>query len=82
MCEFRETARDHVLALVKGDILLGELLVQSVDLLFEGVVLNFKAFGFLALAFPRVVCSGAVALDAFDATLLLLVGSLGPLTGR
>lgn len=82
MCEFRKTAGNHVLALVEGDVLLGKLLLQGVDVLFESEVLDLEALGFLTLTFPGVVCSGAVALDAFDTTLLLLIGRLGPLTGR
>lgn len=74
-----ETTGEYLLALVQGDVLLGELLVQGVDLQLEGVVLDFETFGFLALALTGVVCSGAVALDTFDAALFLLVGSLCPL---
>lgn len=68
-----ETTGEYLLALVQGDVLLGELLVQGVDLQLEGVVLDFETFGFLALALTGVVCSGAVALDTFDAALFLLV---------
>ena len=82
MGELGDAARNQVLALVKGEILLGELMLQGGNDFLEVEVFDFETFGFLTLAFTRVVGGGAVALDSLNAALLLLVGSLGPLTGR
>jgi hypothetical protein len=51
-------------------------------LVLELVLLFLEVLGLLALALTRVVGGEAVALDALNASLLLLVLGLGSLAGR
>lgn len=69
-----EVGRNVLPALGKGGL-------EDSHLLLQVSILNLQMGGLLSLSLARVVSGGAVALDAFDAALLLLVGRLCPLTG-
>lgn len=56
-------------------------LLVGVEFCLKASVGDRECFGLLSFALPRVVCSGAVALDPLDTALLLLVIGLRPLTG-
>lgn len=59
----------------------GSLCAERGHLTLESVLLVLKVLRLLTLTFTRIVSSEAVALDALDTTLLLLVFRLGSLAG-
>ncbi len=74
--------REHVAVHSQFLILLEYLLLHRLQARFQLVLLDLESFDFSTLALARVVGGKAIAFDAFNTALLLLVGSLCTLTGR
>jgi len=74
--------REHVAVNRQLLILLTHLLLHGLQASLQFILLELEGFNFSALALARVVGSKTIALDTFNATLLLLIGRLCTLAGR